>query len=305
MAIKSHIRSLVLPVAMLLALLFHGFFSQLYVLAPYLVFTMLFISYTAIDVHQMRPKRMDFWLMAFQVAFAIASYLLGRLFFRGNDVLADGLLVTALTPVAASSVVVSCALGAKRETVTTFTILNNLMVAVVAPVIFAFIGQQDPTHIFLNMWVIFRRICPQIVFPFFAALLLQRFLPRINAAISSRKSATLYIWAFTLTVVLGKTFHDIVVSPDKHWGLMAAMFALCVAQCAILFWVGKKIGERHGDKMAGGQELGQKNTSFGIWMSVEFLNPLAALSMAFYSICQNLFNSWQMYQHDKKHLPET
>lgn len=304
MPIASHIRSLVLPVAMVMGLVFHHFFGSLYFLAPYLVFTMLFISYTAIHVKEMRPCRMDAWLMVFQLLFAVASYFVGRWLLR-SPAIADGLLVTALTPVAASSVVVACALGAKRETVTTFTILNNLMVAVAAPILFALLGQRQEANVLADMWTIFCRIAPQIVFPFFAALLLQRFLPKVNQAVSSRKSITLYIWAFTLTVVLGKTFDTIFLMPVKPWKLMGAMAVLCMVQCAILFWVGKRIGGKYGDAMAGGQQLGQKNTSFGIWMSVEFLNPLASLSMAFYSICQNLFNSWQMYEHDRKHLPET
>lgn len=304
MAITSHIRSLLLPVAMTLGLIFHHFFGSLYVLAPYLVFIMLFISYTAIDAKQMRPCRMDLWLMIFQVAFTLISYFFG-LKLLDSPMMADGLLITALTPVAASSVVVACALGAKRETVTTYTILDNLMVAVVAPILFALLGQQEGVNLFENMWKIFWRIAPQIVFPFFTALLLQRFLPKVNDAVSSIKSGTLYIWAFTLTVVLGKTFDNIFLMSHKPWKLMGIMLVLCVVQCAILFLVGKQIGKKYGDKIAGGQQLGQKNTSFGIWMAVEFLNPMAALSMAFYSICQNLFNSWQMYEHDRKHLPET
>lgn len=299
MALKSHLRSLVLPVAIALAFAFHGFFGQLYFLTPYLVFLMLFMNYTALDIHQMRPKWMDFWLMLFQVGFAIVCYLLGRLLFS-NDALADGLLVTVLTPVAASSVVIACALGAKRETVTTFTILDNIVISIAAPLTFAFIGQQDPSRIFTNMWIIFRRICPQIVFPFILALLLQRFSPKVNAGISRYKGWTFYIWGFTLTITLAKTFHNIIVSPDKQWGLMGVMLALCAVQCAILFWVGKHLGGHYGDRIAGGQELGQKNTAFGVWMATEFLNPLAALPMAFYSICQNLFNSWQMFQREKE-----
>ena len=219
--------------------------------------------------------------------------------------MADGLLVTALTPVAASSVVVSCALGARRETVTTFTIVDNLLVALVAPILFAFVGQADHLAILPAMWRIFCRIAPQIVFPFLTALLLQRLLPKVNAAIARHRGKSLYVWAVTLTIVLGKTFDDIIVSPDRQWSLYALLAALCVAQCALLFWVGKHIGRRLGEEIAGGQQLGQKNTSFGIWMAVEYLEPLSAFSMAFYSIAQNLFNSWQMWRHDRRGDPET
>ena len=301
---KAHIRSFVLPVAMLAGLLLHSYCGRFYGVVPYLVFTMLFLSYTAIDVRQMRVSRLDVWLMAFQLAFCAVCYAAGR-WLLGSRLLADGLLVTALTPVAASSVVVSCALGARRETVTTYTIVDNLLVALVAPVIFAFIGQQEHLAILPAMWRIFCRIAPQIVFPFLTALLLQRVWPKGNAAIARHRGKSLYVWAVTLTIVLGKTFDNIILDPDQQWGTYGLLALLCCAQCALLFWVGKRIGQRFGEKVAGGQQLGQKNTSFGIWMAVEYLTPLSAFSMAFYSIAQNLFNSWQMYMHDRRGDPET
>ena len=46
--------------------------------------------------------------------------------------------------------------------------------------------------------------------------------------------------------------------------------------------------------------LGQKNSALGIWMANIYLNPLASVSIALYSIWQNLFNSLQMYLHEKK-----
>ena len=70
--------------------------------------------------------------------------------------------------------------------------------------------------------------------------------------------------------------------------------------CAVHFGLGKWIGSRHGDRVAGGQLLGQKNTAVGIWMANTYLNPLASVFLAFYSIWQNLFNSWQLWRHDRK-----
>ena len=38
----------------------------------------------------------------------------------------------------------------------------------------------------------------------------------------------------------------------------------------------------------------------GIWMANTFLNPLAAVFLAFYSIYQNVFNAYQMAKTKKK-----
>ena len=45
--------------------------------------------------------------------------------------------------------------------------------------------------------------------------------------------------------------------------------------------------------------LGQKNTAIGIWMATTYLNPLASLFPALYSVWQNVFNSWQLWRYKK------
>ena len=34
----------------------------------------------------------------------------------------------------------------------------------------------------------------------------------------------------------------------------------------------------------------------GIWMANYYLSPLSSVFLAFYSVCQNLFNSWQLWR---------
>lgn len=296
---KHHIRSLVLPVAILLALAFHGFCGELYFLVPYLVFTMLFLNYTAVDVRKMHISRIHLILILVQILLSIGLYVIFSLC-GASEPITHGILIGTLTPIAASAIVISCALGAGRESMTTFTILDNLVVAVAAPIIFSSVGSSQDLPFVTSFWKIFCRVCPQIVFPFVIAILLQRMLPKVNDFLSQYKWTTLYVWAFTLTLVLGRAFHDVITAPDPDWTLITIQCILSTLLCALLFALGKWLGRRHGEQMAGGQMLGQKNTSFGIWLAIEYLNPLSAIFPAIYSVCQNIFNSWQMYQHDKK-----
>jgi len=73
-----------------------------------------------------------------------------------------------------------------------------------------------------------------------------------------------------------------------------------VVTCTVHFALGRRIGKKYGDVIAGGQMLGQKNTAMGIWMANTYLNPLASVFLAFYSVWQNLFNSWQIWRHDRR-----
>ena len=300
---KVSFRSIVLPLAMIIGFTFHKYASSIYFLAPYLVFTMLFISYTAVDFKKLRITKLISLLLIAQAGFCLGWFFLVKLL-GISALMGDSILVCLLTPIAASAVVVSCALGASRETVTTFTIVDNLMVSLLAPALFSAMGTTELSY-FQEFWHILKRVAPQIVFPLFAALLTQRFTPKVNAFFVRYKGSTLYVWAFTLIVVLGKAFHDVVTAPNPQWNRVALVAAMSAVLCCILYIFGKWVGARQGEKMAGGQMLGQKNTSFGIWMAVEYLSPMAAVAPALYSVWQNCFNSVQMYIHDKNHEPET
>lgn len=298
------LRSLALPIAILLGFVFHHYCGMLYCIVPALVFTNLFINYTAVDVRKLKVTPVQWILTAIQLGLCVAAYLLA-VAAGADEVIAHGILVGILMPVAAAVVVISCALGARRETVTSFTILNNFVVSIAAPIVFSFVGRHQEMPFFESFWKIFCRICPQIVFPFLVTLLLQIALPKVNHAISKIKWTTLYVWAFTLTIVLGKTFDDIITATDPHWEMIGLMCIIAIVLCFVQFRIGNVVGRRHGEKRGGGQLLGQKNTSFGIWMAVEYLNPLSAVFPAIYSVCQNIYNSWQMYLHDKRGEEET
>jgi BASS family bile acid:Na+ symporter len=55
------------------------------------------------------------------------------------------------------------------------------------------------------------------------------------------------------------------------------------------------MGAACGDKVAGTQGLGQKNTVLAIWMALTYLNPISSVAPAAYVAWQNTINSLQLY----------
>lgn len=291
-------RSFVLPIAIVFGLLFHHVWSSINFLVPYLIFTILLLNFVAVDIKKLRFCWLDVWLMLFQIVVSLGCYLLLKCF-QVNDIIAEGVLAGVLCPVASSVVVIACMLGANRETVTTYTIWGNLMVAVVAPIYFSFIGVHQDMPFFESFWIILRKISPIIVFPFIVALFFQFLMPKVNGFLARYKGLSFYLWALALLLVLGKTFDFISLHGKGNEWSIAVLGIVSIFICAIQFAFGKWLGSKYGDKMAGGQLLGQKNTAFGIWMANMYLNPLSSIFVAFYAIWQNLFNSWQLWQHEK------
>jgi len=292
-------RSYVLPAAILLGFIFHRFCGAMAVVSPYMIFVILLLTFCAVDVRKMKPTMLDLWLVLIQIGLCISGYFFVQLAF-GNKIVAEGVMVGILCPVASSVAVISTALGADRRTVTRYTIIGNLAVAFVAPVIFSFMGEHQSMPFLTAFLSILKKIGTTIALPFVVAFLLQIALPKVNDGIARFKGAAFYIWAFLLFVTLGQTIDFIYLHGKGNVGSIVAMAASAVIVCALQFFIGRRLGSRYGDKIAGGQLLFQKNTAMGIWMANTYLNPLASVFSACYSICQNIVNSIQMWRHDRK-----
>lgn len=293
------IKSYVLPIAIVLGLLLHDYCAAFSVVVPYLIFSILLLTFTAVDITKLRFKPLFVWILLFQVVVSLGGYALLRVL-QVNEIIAEGVLIGVLCPVAASVAVVSTMLGADRNTVTSFSVIGNLAISIVAPIYFSFIGVNQDMPFWASFLHILRRIGLVIGLPFFIALALQLCLPRVNRAISRYKGLAFYLWAVALFLTLGQTIHYIFLNGEGQWLCILWLGISALLFCIIQFGLGKWIGHKYGDTIAGGQLLGQKNSAMGIWMANHYLHPLASVYLAFYSVFQNVFNSWQIWYTGRK-----
>lgn len=293
------IKSYVLPIAIILGLLLHNTCAAFSVVVPYIIFTILLLTFTAVDIRKLRFKPLFIWIILFQVVVSLGGYYLLRLL-HVNEIVAEGVLIGVLCPVAASVAVVSTMLGADRNTVTSYTVIGNLMVSLVAPIYFSFIGVNQDMPFWASFMQILRRIGTVIGLPFFIALALQLCLPKVNRVISRYKGLAFYLWAVALLLTLGQTIHFIFLNGEGNWSSILWLGISALLFCILQFGLGKWIGHKYGDTIAGGQLLGQKNSAMGIWMANHYLHPLASVYLAFYSVFQNLFNSWQIWYYGRR-----
>ena len=292
-------RSYVLPVAILLALIFHNVSAHLSFLVPWFIFVILTLNFVTVDLRHLRFSMLHFWLILFQLVVSAGLYLLVRAV-SGDETMAQGFMMCALCPVAASVVVISSMLGADRMTTTTYTMFCNIVMSVAAPLYFTIIGVHPELTFWHSFLMILRRITPTLALPFFTVLILQLWAPKANDWLCRYRNLSFYLWAVALFITLGNTIHYIFLQGrgNEHVILFGAIFS--AVMCAVQFGLGKWLGHRYGDTVAGGQLLGQKNTAMGIWMSNTYLLPLSSVFLAFYIIWQNLFNSLQLWWHDRR-----
>ena len=297
--IANKIRQYVLPIAIVLGLLLHEYCAAFNVVVPYIIFTILFLTFCAVDIRQLRFKPLFIWIILFQVVVSVGCYSLLR-GLNVNEIVAEGIFVGVLCPVAASVAVVSTMLGADRNTVTSYTVIGNLVISIVAPIYFSFIGVNQDMPFWASFLQILRRVGTVIGLPFFVALALQVAWPKANAVVARFKGLAFYLWAVALFLTLGQTIDFIFLHGKGNLNSIMWLGVSALLFCVIQFGLGKWIGHKYGDTIAGGQLLGQKNSAMGIWMANHYLHPLASVYLAFYSVFQNLFNSWQIWYFGRK-----
>ena len=257
-------------------------------ITPVLIFIMLFFTYCRVDITKMRVTMMHFWLFAAQIVGAMVLYTLCEPL---GQTVAQGAMICALAPIAMAAVVIGGMLGANIENMTTYSLLCNVATAFVAPFILSWTGNGECT-----LTQILTKVAPLLVAPFIAGQFCRFALPRVAGWVADRSRYSFYIWLFSLTIVVGRTTAFVIdhsvtdITTEIILAVVAAV--ICIAQFAL----GRKIGAKYGDVVAGGQSLGQKNTILAVWMAQSFLNPLSSVAPTAYIIWQNIVNSYQIYK---------
>lgn len=261
-------------------------------ITPALIFAMLFITFCRVKLRDMRFSWLHVWLLLVQMAACAAVYSVLLPF---DATVAQGAMICILAPVAMAAVVIAGMLGADVATVATYSLLCNMVVAVVAPGVLTFAGTGVCTFA-----QIFARIVPLLILPFIAAQLCRLVVPRFAGWVGDHGQISFYLWLVALIVTIGRTtafildLHDVSRSVELWLALVALV--ICLSQ----FAVGRCIGRRFGDPPAGGQSLGQKNTVLAVWMAQSFLDPISSIAPAAYIIWQNFVNSYQIYKKDRE-----
>ena len=256
---------------------------------PFFIFAMLFCTFCRVNIRDMRPTWLHFWLMVAQLVGTFAIYWLLRPF---GSTLAQGGMICALAPMAMGAVVIAGMLGANVATMATHSLVCNLVIAFVAPPLLSAWGNGACT-----VAEILARVAPLLIAPFLVSQLCRWTTPNVASWIGSHPLISFYLWLLSLIVIMGKTVKFIIDSGTEHLATELLLAAIALVVCLAQFSLGRYLGRRYGDASAGGQALGQKNTVMAIWLAQAFLNPLTCVAPTAYIVWQNIVNSYQIYKY--------
>ena len=238
-------------------------------ITPSLIFLMLFFTFCRVDVRSMRLQPLHLWLLTAQIVFSVAVY---GILLPFSPTVAQGGMICVLTPIAMA-----------------------MTIAVVAPFMLSVVGSGD-----CSLAVILARVAPLLILPFAAAQGCRALIPKVSGWVAAHSQISFYLWLVSLTVIIGRTTTFILDHPEADGAVETALAATALVICLVQFRVGRWLGRRYGDAVAGGQSLGQKNTVLAVWMAQSFLDPISSVAPTAYIVWQNFVNSYQIYKKDRE-----
>lgn len=264
-------------------------------LQPVMIFAMLFFAFSKVDPHKMRLRAWMLPALLLQTGIFTAMVLVVHFvpMAPGLRLLVETAMLCFICPTATACSVVAGKLDADVNAVVTYTVLINLAVAVVCPLLLPLVGDVQGLSFGMAFLGILGKIFPTLIVPFLLAWLLRIAWPKGHDWVEAHSGISFIIWVFSLSLAILMSTRSIILSSAGLEAilLIALMSLLC---CIVQFAIGRKLSG-----VTAGQSLGQKNTVFAIWLAYTFLNPLVSVAGGFYSIWHNLFNSIQLKRHSQ------
>ena len=108
------------------------------ILTPTLIFVMLFVTFCKVPLRQLKPSLWHLWLALFQVVSCIivAVAILCSSHSYKFSIAAESFMVCIICPTATAAAVITEKLGGNPSSLTTYTILSNIVAAITIPFVF-------------------------------------------------------------------------------------------------------------------------------------------------------------------------
>lgn len=266
---------------------------------PVMLFTLLYVTFCKIEIKEMKPRLWHFLLQAIRTTLAgITVIAICYTDDATTKLILEGAFICVICPTASAAAVITEKLGGSIGSLTTYTIIANIVTMVIIPLFFPMVEKGADISFAFMALMVFRNVTTVLVVPLLLALLSRKYIPKFVEIVKRRKNLGFYIWCVNLSIVTGETARNIahaeVSGSTLLWLLILPLF-ITILQ----FSIGKAVGYPFGASISAGQALGQKNTVVGIWLTLTFLNPLAAVAPGAYILWQNLINAWQIWYKEK------
>lgn len=228
------------------------------VIQPILIFCMLFLSFSKIDVRQLALRKSHVYLLIIQ---SVSFLLLGMIIYLfpqiTGRVIMEAAMLCMICPTATAAAVVTQKLGGDAVDVTSYTLLINLIVAILVP---SFVPVIYPTHsqsFGMSFYMILGKVFPVLICPLLLAQVVRFACPKIHVKLCSYRNLAFYLWAISLSIAIAVTTRSIVHTnhPMSELAGIALVSLLC---CLAQFALGRYIGNNYGYSVSTTRRWGKR-----------------------------------------------
>jgi BASS family bile acid:Na+ symporter len=254
---------------------------------------MLFLAFLDLQFKPGSFHRSVVWVLLANVAVAFLSY---AVLARFDSLIALAAFMTAIAPTAIAAPVITSFIRGEIEYVVASVLLTNISSAVIIPLALPFLlgaGVQ------ISVWRVLGPVLIVMLVPLLLARLASLLPWGTQQLIRAGKSFTFPIWLVNLVIVSANASYFLRNEHDSSLLTLVSMALISLVLCIVNFGVGALLGGKRNWQEAS-QSLGQKNLSFVIWIALTFINPLVAMGPTFYILYHHLYNSWSIYQFEKR-----
>ena len=303
-----------LPIAIVLGISLYLFYHFTPVLKPYgavlhkaasegqrlVIALLLFFQFVQISPHDLRFHRWHLGALLFQIVCFLGFAALSAVTPAGPArILLECAMICLICPTAAAAGVITRKLDGDLAATVSYLVLVNLAATFLIPMVIPMVHPSADLDFWAYVLRIAGKVFPILILPGLLAWTIRYTTHKLQRKLMRFAPKSFYIWFFGLTLAMVLAAHALF---SNYPGLVALLGIILVSlgSCALQFFTGRRIGKGRVDSVTAGQALGQKNTGFFIWLGYNYLTPVTSVAGGLYAIWQNLFNSWELYEHGHK-----
>jgi bile acid:Na+ symporter, BASS family len=279
--------------SILSAIILGALIPQGHVLAPairWFVMVMLFLVFLQTRLSRSALHRSHLWLLAANLGLAFAAWGVGWLIGARDVALAA--FFAAVTPTAIAAPVIISFLRGRVDYVVAAFLLTNIAIAALLPVILPIVLGRATPDVFAQVT---GSVGLVVFVPMACAWLVRALYPPAGEWPGKLRNVSFGMWVTTMFMITSNASDFIRKHAEVPHVLLAKIAFTTALVCIVNFAVGRLIGGREYGREAS-QSLGQKNTTFTIYLALAYAGPLVALGPTCYVIWHNLWNSWQLHR---------
>lgn len=262
-------------------------------LIQYLLMVMLFFAFLDIEFKPQSFQKSVLWVLIANVAVAFVSYFALLPF---DLTLALAAFMTAIAPTAIAAPVIIGFIKRDVEYAVTSVILTNITNAIIVPIVLpSLLGAE----VQISVWEVLQPVLVVMFVPLILARLVSRMPADKQCLIRKGKVTSFPIWLVNLFIISANASDFLRNGNTDSISTLAVVALISLIICIVNFGLGALLGGRSHWQEAS-QSMGQKNLSFVIWIALTFINPLVAMGPTFYILYHHLYNSWSIYQFERR-----